>query len=208
MTYSIVSFDPKYRFIGIGTVSGSVAVGSRVPWAMYPYGGVATQAYTNPSHGPRILDLLPKSQSAENALLTSLKQDPFPEKRQIAVASWKYGLATFSGKEIPLEKGEYISTHAVCIGNLLTSKAIPMDVCEYFENKAHKISTPRTYAELLLETLMKGHELGGDKRGDQTLALLIVGETEYLPYYDKLIDIRIDLDPDPFEKAWKILNML
>ncbi len=83
-----------------------------------------------------------------------------------------------------------------------------MIVCEYFEDKAHEINTPRTYAEILLEALMKGHELGGDKRGDQTLAILVVGETEYSPYYDKLIDIRVDLDPDPFEKAWKILDKL
>ncbi len=208
MTYSILSFDPRNRFIGVGTVSGSIAVGSRVLWAKYPYGGVATQAYTNPSHGPRILELLSKGESAERALSISLEKDPFPEKRQIAVASWKYGLAAYSGKEIPLEKGEYIGTYSVCIGNLLTNKTIPMIVCEYFENKAHEINTPRTYAEILLKALLKGHELGGDKRGDQTLAILVVGETEYSPYYDKLIDIRVDLDPEPFEKAWKILDKL
>ncbi len=186
MTYSIIALDKKGRMLGIAVASGSIAVGSRVPWARRGVGGVATQAYTNPALGPIILNLLERGRSPPEALKEALDKDPEPDMRQVAVLSWDGGMVVHEGAKIPEEHGVAEGESCICIGNLLSTK----DVVEAMRETFQHTETSLYYR--LLNALEAGHEAGGDARGDRSAALIIVGDTEYLPFYDRIIDLRVD----------------
>ena len=204
MTYSIIVFDSSKKLLGIGVASGSIAVGSRVPWAKYKIGGVTTQAYTNPSLGPIILELLKKT-VAEEALKKALEKDEGREYRQIAVMDWSGNNAFWTGSQTPKEKSGYNGKNCVSIANLVVSNDIPKQMCiEYYLKNKMNYSIEKT----ILSALKKASLLGGDKRGDKSAGLLVIGETEYIPYYDKIIDIRVDDSDKPIEKLEEILSKI
>ncbi len=186
MTYSIIALDKKERMLGIAVASGSIAVGSRVPWARRGVGGVVTQAYTNPSLGPIILDSMERGKSPPEALKEALDKDPEPDMRQVAVLSWSGGMAVHEGAKIPKGHGVTEGESCICIGNLLSTK----DVVEAMREAFQHTETSLYYR--LLNALEAGHEAGGDAREDRSAALIIVGDTEYLPFYDRIIDLRVD----------------
>ncbi len=201
-TYSIVAYSPDEKLLGVGVASGSIAVGNRVPWAKYPYGAIATQAYTNPSLGPLIIDLLKRGYSAVQALEEALKQDPSPSKRQVAVIDTRLGKAVYNGTDIPEYSGSYSGEYSVCIANLVVTPDLPRIMCNVFEEKL----VEKGLVEAILTALSRAEEIGGDRRGDRSAALLVVGETQYGELYDKIIDLRIDHDPEqkPVEKLVKV----
>ena len=205
MTYSIVAYDPSRRLVGVAVASGSVAVGSRVPWARAGVGGVATQAYTNPSLGPLILNLLSQGLSAREALFRAIREDPDPESRQVAAIDTRLGKAYYNGKNIPFYSGGYIGRYSVCIANLVADPDIPETMCRVFDENLGTHGLPRS----LLIALQHGSSLGGDRRGDKTAALLVVGQTEYGILYDKIIDLRIDYDwgREPVENLKKLYDL-
>ncbi len=203
MTYSIIGIDKENNVLGIAVVSGSIAVGSRVPWAKYLVGGVATQAYTNPALGPVILGYLEKGFSPQEALEKALASDPRRNLRQVAVLNWEGKSAFYSGDKVPDEYAGCSLKNCVCIANLVVSKEIPKVMCETFES-----SLSMGLGEALLEAIREAHMMGGDKRGDLSAALLIVGRTEYVPHYDKIIDLRIDYSPDPVKELIKVYRLM
>jgi len=204
LTYSIVAIDPGRKYLGVACVSGSIAVGSRVPWARYPVGAVATQAYTNPSLGNIILDLIERGYSAEKALLKALNMDKAPDLRQVAVIDYNYGKAVHSGRNIPRKYSEYIGRYCICIANLVKDEHIPEAMCRVFEEY---VKTTEFHVALY-KALLEGHRLGGDKRGDRSAAILVVGRTEYGRYYDRLIDLRIDYAENPLASMERLLGLL
>lgn len=199
MTYSIIGFDRENNLLGIAVSSGSIAVGSRVPWARFLVGGVATQAYTNPSLGPIILELLSRNYSPQEALDKALSMDPEREYRQVAVLKWGGGSAYYSGSRVPEKYSGYSRGDCVAIANLVVSHDIPKILCTTFIN-----SLGMGLAEALLEALREAHVVGGDKRGDLSAALVVVGKTEYTPYYDRIIDLRVDYSRDPVRELIEI----
>lgn len=204
LTYSIVGLDPVSGFIGVGTASGSIAVGSRVPWAKYLVGGVATQAYTNPSLGPLILGYLEKGLGAAEALRRALESDPEPEYRQVAVIDYNYGKAVHNGSRIPASSGWSTGDYSVCNANLVVSTEIPIAMCRVFEEKL----AGKGLAWALIEALKIAENMGGDKRGDHSAAILVAGKTPYGKLYDKIIDLRIDYAEErPVEKLAKLLEI-
>ncbi len=204
MTYSIIAYDPEKDAMGIGVVSGSIAVGSRVPWLRYSVGGVATQAYTNPSLGPIILGFLEKGYSAKKALDEAISRDPGSRMRQVAVMKWG-GIekAFYNGADIPYEYSGYVDDYCVSIANLVVSREIPKILCRTFNQLRHA-----GLGEALLEALREAHLAGGDKRGDLSGALVIVGKTGYGIYYDKIIDIRVDYSRNPIESLINIYRLM
>ncbi len=195
MTYSIIAkIDDK---IGIGVTSGSVAVGSRVPWAKYGIGGVATQGYTNPELGQIILKLL-EDRDAEESLKIAIKGDKDREMRQVGVLDRLGRGAVFTGKRTPEEKGEIIKRDLVCLGNLLKSKKVIHSLCNGFESENNIIWG-------IIRGLKEAHKSGGDSRGDRSAAILIVGRGGL---YDKILDVRVDYDNNPVEKLEKIVRKI
>ncbi len=203
MTYSIVGADLSKKLFGVAVVSGSLAVGSRVPWARAGVGAVATQAYTNPALGPIILEYLANGFSADKALAKALSKDSEPEKRQVAVVDYKGNVAFHSGKEIPKENGICVDQTVVCLGNLIVTAEIPKVMCEEFKRKRGE-----DFAWALLLALAAGHALGGDKRGDRSGALIVVGETLYGKYYDYIVNLRVDYSVNPVKELIMLYEML
>ncbi len=201
MTYSILAFDPAAGQAGVAVVSGSVAVGSRVPWGRHGVGVVVTQGYTNPSLGPLVLHYLEKGYTAAEAIQKALETDTSPAHRQVAVVDYRGDLAVHDGEWVPGWHGYRISTResALAVGNLIVGPRVVEAMIEAFE------STRGTLAERLLAAIEAGHRMGGDRRGDRSAALLVVGATEYGPLYDKIIDLRVDFSrKDPVEELIKI----
>jgi len=192
MTYSIVALSPDSKMLGAAVASGSIAVGSRVPWVRVGIGAVATQAYTNPALGPIILELIEKGYDAERALKEALKKDSNPEKRQVAVIDYKGRKAFHCGASIPREYGAYVGKNCVCVGNLIVNPNIPQIMCEAFERKCNE---DFTYALLL--ALVTAHRIGGDKRGDRSAAIIVAGETIHGKIYDRIVDLRVDFSLNP-----------
>ncbi len=206
VTYSLIVFDRERKLLGIGVVSGSIAVGSRVPWARAGVGGVVTQGYTNPSLGPRILDLLEEGYSCRDALYKALESDPEPCLRQVAVLKWGgVDKEFYCGEGLPEEYSGYASGYCIAVANLVVSKDIPRILCETYNTV---YNTRHNIVEAIIEALYRAHLLGGDKRGDHSSALLVVGETLYGKTYDKIIDLRIDYSEDPIEELRRLYNMV
>ena len=199
MTYTIIGVDPGKRYLGIASASGSIAVGSRVLWAKYPYAAVATQAYTNPALGPLIISLVEKGYSAREALEKALKTDNEHHLRQVAVLTLGGGKAVYNGENIPREHGYFIGNYSVCIANLVVNPELAETICSVFEEYLLDTDSLKDFAFSLLEGLKTGHSMGGDKRGDRSAAILIVGRTPYDSLYDRLIDLRVDYSTEPVE---------
>lgn len=203
MTYSILAFDPALGQAGVAVASGSIAVGSRVPWGRHGLGVVATQAYTNPALGPLILAYLERSSSAEEALQQALSHDPSPAHRQVAVVDYRGDVAVHDGAWCPEWHGYVVARGepAVCIANLVVGPGVCEAAIRAFT------STRGNLAERLLRALEAAHAAGGDRRGDRSAALLIVGQTEYSPYYDKVFDLRVDYAENPVAALKRLYHL-
>lgn len=200
MTYSFVAYDPVLGQAGIATASGSIAVGARVPWARHGVGAVATQAYTNPALGPLILHYLERAYTAEEALRRALEHDPSPAHRQVAVVDYRGDVAVHDGEWSPAWHGYKIHPDepVVCIANLVKGIAL----CE--KGLRAYMSAKGGLADRLLAALEAAHRAGGDRRGDRSAALLVVGQTEHTPYYDHVVDLRVDYSSDPIAELKKL----
>ncbi len=190
MTYSIVAVDLKTQRLGVAVASGSIAVGSRVPWAEYPIAAVATQGYTNPSFGRIIISLIKEGLSPEQALHKCLSQDRKATLRQVLVIAFK-GVVAYTGKDLPDEKGHIVGDTYACGGNLLATKEVITTMANAFEKSDEDLIWK------LIKALKAGSSKGGDKRGDKSAAVLVVGKTLYGRAYDKIIDIRVDYGDNP-----------
>jgi len=203
LTYSIIAFDEKEKLLGIVVASGSIAVGSRVPWAKYAVGGVVTQAYTNPALGPLILKLLEKGYNIKEALKSALEIDKNVELRQVAVMDYAGNIEVHNGSDIPLWNGyRIVQGKAVCVANLVKGPEVCEDSIKAFRKSSAEFPLK------LLDALKGGHEAGGDRRGDKSSALLIVGQTEFIPYYDHIIDLRVDFSTNPIIELIKTFEKM
>jgi len=197
MTYTIVLAEPEGTVL-VGVVSGSLAVGSRVPWARACIGAVATQGYTNVTLGPLVLSLLERGYSSEEAVNLALSTDPEPSRRQLLVFSCRGDGYAYTGVKCPPERGAKIGIGFVCGGNMLNSgkviEAMYRVLCT--TSDLHPI-------QRIMKALRAGHNAGGDRRGDRSAAVL------YAEPYSSPISIRVDYSLDPLkELEEKVLHMM
>ncbi len=185
MTYTIVLATPRGIAV-VGVVSGSIAVGTRVPWAKEGVGAVATQGYTNVALGPLILSLLERGYSCKRAIEEALKTDPEPEYRQILVASCRGDTGHHTGRYCPDVKYVRVGPNFVCGGNCLISE----EVVEAMFEEMIRTSTLHPLTRVL-RALEVGHEVGGDARGDRSAAIV------YTEPGIKPIVIRVDNSSEP-----------
>lgn len=204
MTYSILAYDPLLGQAGVAVASGSVAVGSRVPWGRHGLGVVVTQAYTNPALGPLVLLYLERSSSAEEALVKALEHDPSPAHRQVAVVDYRGDVAVHDGDWAPAWHGylQHPREPVVCVANLVRGPRVCEAALEAYSRVRGGL------ADKLLAALREAHRAGGDRRGDRSAALLVVGQTEYSPHYDRIIDLRVDYHPsDPVAELARLYRV-
>ena len=191
-TYSIAACDLDARQWGVATQSKFLAVGSVVPWAEPEVGAIATQAYANPRYGPNGLQLLSEGFSAEEVVERLTEADEDRDHRQLGVVDSSGGSATYTGSECHAWAGGRTGACYAAQGNILVSEATVDALAATFEATA---GTP--LAERLIECLAAAQAAGGDSRGQQASALLVV---ERDGGYGKLSDVLVDLRVDDHER--------
>ncbi|QTC40262.1 DUF1028 domain-containing protein [Bacillus sp. V3] len=202
MTYSIVGYDPEEKEWGIAVQSKFLGVGSVVPFAKAGVGAVATQSYANTAYGPHALQLMEEGKTAEEALDIITKDDPDRHLRQVGlIDAWGHS-ATFTGEGCYDWAGGMTGKYFTAQGNILVDENTVKSMAETFE------SAPGSLAERLLHALDAGQDAGGDSRGMQSAALLVVKEKGgYGGFNDRYIDLRVDDHASPIKELKRIYLM-
>lgn len=201
-TFSIVACDPARQEWGVATQSKFLAVGSVVPWAQAGAGAIATQSYANTSFGPKGLALLSSGLSAQATLDRLLAADEGREHRQVGVVDRAGQAATFTGRECLAWAGGLTGPGYAVQGNILVSEATIAAMAAGFELATSEL------ADRLIAALLAGQRAGGDRRGQQSAALLVVREKGgYAGFNDRYLDLRVDDDARPIERLTEILRL-
>lgn len=202
MTYSIIGYDPLKGDLGIATASKFLAVGAVVPHAKANIGAVATQAYTNYMFGPRALEMLAKGLHPEEVLEELLNKDSDRDSRQVAIIDSKGRTAAFTGKFCIEWKGHKFGQNCVALGNILVGEIVLEKMIEAFE------TTQGELVDKLLAALIAGDNAGGDRRGKQSAAILVVREGGgFLGIGDRYVDLRVDDHPEPVKELKRIFEL-
>lgn len=201
-TFSIVAFDPETNEWGIAVASKYLAVGSAVSWAKAGVGAVATQASVNVLLGNASLELMGKGKNAKETLDELIKADSGREIRQIGVVDKNGMTANYTGSKCNPWAGAKAGKNFTCQGNLLTGPEVLDSMAKGFEE------TKGSLGLRLLFSLAAGEKAGGDKRGKQSAALLVVkpnGGPNSLG--DRWLDFRVDDHPNPIDELIRVANL-
>jgi len=202
-TYSICACDLAAGQWGVATQSKFLAVGSVVPWAEADVGAVATQSYANPRYGPDGLALLRDGLSAEDAAARLTEADDGRDQRQLGIVDGRGNAATFTGSGCHAWAGGRTGPCFAAQGNILVSSQTVDALAETFEATA---GTP--LAERLIDCLAAAQTAGGDKRGQQSAALLVVEKCAgYAGLTDTLVDLRVDDHARPIDELRRIYGI-
>jgi uncharacterized Ntn-hydrolase superfamily protein len=201
-TFSIVAADVAAGQWGVAVQSRFISVGAVVPWAASGVGAVATQALANVAYGPEGLERLRRGESAESVVAKLTAADKKRDQRQLGVVDAKGRAAAFTGKECLDWAGHIVGDGFACQGNILFSKDVVGAMARTFE------ATPGDLPERLLAALGSAQREGGDRRGMQSAALLIVREKGgYDEGSDRWVDIRVDDHPTPIEELRRVFRL-
>jgi uncharacterized Ntn-hydrolase superfamily protein len=187
MTFTVVARCPRTGALGVGTATGEMAVGSRVPFVAAGQGAVATQALTNPKLGVLGLNLLRLGYGATRTLAELAGNDDFVESRQLAVVDSFGSAAARTGRDNKDWKGHYIGTDYVAMGNKLVGDGVIEAMAQAFD-----AALEETLEERLCRALEAGRDAGGQPDGQHSAALL-VAEVEPYP----IVDLRVDHHEEP-----------
>ncbi len=202
-TYSLCACDLVAGQWGVATQSKFLAVGSVVPWADPQVGAIATQAYANPRYGPDGLALLREGLSADSVVERLTAADDGRAQRQLGVVDREGRAATYTGAECHAWAGGRTGHGYAAQGNILVSGATVDALVETFEASAGKPLAVR-----LLDCLDAAEAAGGDSRGRQSAALLVVErDGGYAGLSDVLADLRVDDHPDPLVELRRIYRL-
>ena len=202
-TFSIVAADPDAGEVGVAVASKFFAVGTVVPHAIADVGAVATQSYANTSFGPRGLELLAAGARPEEVLTVLLRDDEGREQRQVGVVSADGSSATFSGEGCLDWAGGRRGEGYAVQGNILAGEEVVAEMERAFLESAGEPLATRLY-----RALVAGDAAGGDARGKQSAALLVVRDSAgYGGYTDRAVDIRVDDHTEPFVELGRILDL-
>jgi uncharacterized Ntn-hydrolase superfamily protein len=201
-TFSIVGYDPGAQEWGIAVESKFLAVGAVVPWAQAGVGALATQSYANTSFGPNGLALMAQGLSAQEALDQLIAEDEGRARRQVGLIDAQGRAATFTGDECLAWAGGVTGTYYAAQGNILVSGATVEAMAQTFEEAQGEL------ADRLVAALAAGQAAGGDRRGRQSAAVLVVRpEGGYGGYNDRYLDLRVDDDPEPIERLKALVDL-
>ncbi len=200
MTFSVVAYDPSKQQWGVGVASRFIAVGAVVPWAAANVGAVATQAWSNISFGPRGLEML-RELSAEETVRKLVASDEGRDHRQLGVIDSKGIPYTYTGSRCLDFAGGITGEHYAVQGNILAGRSV-------IEAMAAEMDRQGSLRNRILGSLSAAQKAGGDRRGKQSAALLIVGsDGSYDERTDRIYDIRVDDHADPFSEINRIADL-
>jgi uncharacterized Ntn-hydrolase superfamily protein len=202
-TYSLVACDLEAREWGVAVQSKFLAVGAGVPAAEPEVGAVATQAWANMRYGPDGLALLREGLPAEEVVRRLTEADDGRDHRQLGVVDREGRAATYTGSACLEWAGGVAGNGYAAQGNLLVSEATVTALARTFDG-----TTGRPLGERLLDALGAAQAAGGDRRGQQSAALLVVRKDGgYMGTSDAVADLRVDDHPAPIEELRRIYEM-
>jgi uncharacterized Ntn-hydrolase superfamily protein len=201
-TMSIVARDPSTGELGVAVESHYFSVGRVVPWAEAGVGAVATQANADPSYGPLGLALMKNGKKAPEALKSLMASDAEVETRQIAMIDATGNVKVYTGTKPTPAAGHKVGTNYSVQGNTMASPKVWEAMAVSFE-QAHG-----DLADRMLIALEAGQNAGGDLRGEQTAALLVVcGRPTGQSWKDRLFDLRVEDSPHPITELKRLLRL-
>ncbi len=201
-TFSIVARDPKSGEIGVAVQSHWFSVGSVVPWAESGVGAVATQSFVDPSYGPKGLDLMRSGKSALEALKELIVADAREDVRQVAMVDNKGRVATHTGRRCIECAGHKSGDGYSVQANLMLNDKVPSAMAKAFEE------TQVDLAERMMVTLEAAQHVGGDIRGKQSAAMIVVkAESSGKPWKDRIVDLRVEDHPEPLKELRRLLTV-
>lgn len=200
-TYSIVAHDPATGALGVAVQSHWFSVGSIVPWAEPGVGAVATQSFVEPAYGARALALLRTGLPAPAVLAALLRADPDSQVRQVAIVDAAGRVAVHTGsRNIPAAGHATGSGYAVQ-ANLMRNARVWPAMQRAFER------TPGDLAARLVAALEAAEAAGGDIRGKQSAALIVVSGERSVRPWEKLFDLRVEDSPDPLGELRRLVTV-
>jgi uncharacterized Ntn-hydrolase superfamily protein len=207
MTFSIVARDPATGQLGVAVATCALAVGRAAPWARAGVGAVATQALSQRGYGPRLLDRLAAGDAAADALDRLLAQDGEADQRQVAVVGAAGAPAAWTGVGCLSACGHRTGDDVSVQGNMLASRSVVPSVAEGYAEASG--DSTGDFAARLVAALRAGDAAGGDLRGRQSAALLVVSGTrdDEAPWDGVLVDLRVDDAADPVGELARLLRL-
>ena len=201
-TYSIVARDAATGELGVAVQSHWFSVGPLVPWAESGVGAVATQSFVEPSYGPLGLALMRAGKTAPEAMAALLAGDAQREVRQVGMVDAKGNVATFTGKlDIPAAGGQEGKGYVVQ-ANLMEKPTVWPAMARAFE------AAKGDLAERMLAALDAAEAEGGDIRGRQSAAIVVVkGTPSGKPWADRVFDLRVEDHPEPLKELRRLVGV-
>ncbi len=201
-TYSIVARDPETGEMGVAVQSHWFSVGSIVTWGEAGVGVVATQSFVNPAFGPEGLKLLKSGMTAPEVVDKLIAEDEGRDVRQLAIMDVNGNVKSYTGKDCIQGAGNIIGENYSVQANLMLNDKIWDAMSESFENSTGPL------AERLIAALEAAQNAGGDIRGKQSAAILVVrGKSTGKVWEDRLIDLRVEDDPHPVQELKRLLKL-
>jgi uncharacterized Ntn-hydrolase superfamily protein len=202
VTFSIVGADPAAGDWGVAVASKFPAVGAVVPWAQAGAGAIATQAWANVSYGPSGLALLAEGLAADAVVSTLVEDDEERAQRQVGLVDREGRAATFTGDKCMEWAGGIAGKGFACQGNIIAGPQVLQAMGRTFENASGEL------VDRLLAALAAGEDAGGDRRGKQSAAILVVREAGgYGGRSDRYIDLRVDDHGEPVRELLRIFEL-
>ncbi len=201
-TYSIVARDSVTGDLGVAVQTHWFSVGSRVAWAEAGVGAIATQSFTDPSYGALGLALMRAGKTAPQALAALLAADPQREVRQVAMVDAKGNVAVHSGKSCIAEFGQHPGAQYSVQANMMLNDTVWDAMSRAYEN------TKGDLADRMLAALDAAQGEGGDIRGRQSAAILIVpGKGTGRPWVDTIMELRVEDSPEPLKELHRLVGV-
>ena len=201
-TYSIVAHDPATGQLGVAVQSHWFSVGVLVPWAKAGVGAVATQSFVKVEYGPDGLKLMEQGFTAGQALKKLVSTDDGEAVRQVAMIDIHGNVAAHTGKRCIYAAGDQQGKNYSVQANLMEHETVWPAMAEAFESSSGDL------ADRMMAALTAAEAKGGDIRGKQSAAMLIVtGEPTGIPWKDKVLDLRIDDHPEPLQELQRLIRV-
>lgn len=202
MTYSIVARDPGTGAMGVAVQSHWFSTGSVVPWAEAGVGAVATQAFAEPSYGPLGLELIRGGKAAADALRALVTTDEAADRRQVAMVDTEGRVATHTGEGCIAEAGHVTGEGFTCQANMMLRDTVPEAMADAYSSSGGEL------ADRFLAALDAAEAEGGDVRGRQSAALLVVeGQSTGRPYADRVLELRVEDHPGPLAELRRLVGV-
>jgi uncharacterized Ntn-hydrolase superfamily protein len=201
-TFSIVARDPATGELGVAVQSHWFSVGSVVPWAEAGVGAVATQSFVEPSYGPKGLALMKEGVAPQEALARLLAADGQSSVRQVAFVDGKGRVAVHTGAKCIPGAGHHVGPGYTTQSNLMLTNEVPDAMAKAYE------AAKGPLAERMLAALFAAQGVGGDVRGKQSAAILVVrAKATDKPWTDRIVDLRVEDHAEPLHEMRRLLTL-